>query len=161
MSVQESIALVAERNASEMVWKTDVARTVRRNPRVKFPAGAYKCNLFVYEVLLAAGAPAPTYSSGQPIAAGDWGNSKFQINGWRILADDEKPQRGDVLSRPLAGPNSTGHVCIVVGADKTVGTGGDGTIVRGDFGFRFFQYRDPGIMIWAGADKITIRRCTK
>jgi peptidoglycan hydrolase-like protein with peptidoglycan-binding domain len=160
-SLGEKIAKTAEQNIGQTVWKTEVERVAKRNPKIRYAAKKYKCNLFVYEVLLAAGAPAPTYKSGQPVAAGDWGNPKYQIKDWRMLDPNEEVRRGDVLSRPLQGLESTGHVCIITGKQKTVGTNRDGVIAEGDFGFRWWwgQSRDPVIPLLQ--DKICVRRCTK
>ena len=64
MSTAELIATIAELNMGGTEWEDKVARVAKRNIKVIFPVGAPKCNLFVYEVILAAGAIAPTYPSG-------------------------------------------------------------------------------------------------
>ena len=51
MTTQERIYLTAKENIGETAWAKNVARTARRNSKVKFGKGEYKCNLFVYEVL--------------------------------------------------------------------------------------------------------------
>ena len=45
----------AELNIGETAWAKDKERQARRNPNVCFRKGEYKCNLFVYECILAAG----------------------------------------------------------------------------------------------------------
>ena len=53
MSIQEKIFLTAESNIGGKEWAKDVAREAKRNKHIYFSSGEYKCNLFVYEVLLA------------------------------------------------------------------------------------------------------------
>ena len=55
MTTQERIYLTARDNIGETVWARNKKRIARRNSKVQFGDGEYKCNLFVYEVLLAAG----------------------------------------------------------------------------------------------------------
>jgi RHS repeat-associated protein len=50
----EAIANTARANVGEKVWRTDRKRTTK-DGKITSPSGAYKCNLFVYEVLKAAG----------------------------------------------------------------------------------------------------------
>ena len=54
-SLQEKIYLTAKANIGDKSWARDVPRQEKRNKHVYFDAGEYKCNLFVYEVLLACG----------------------------------------------------------------------------------------------------------
>ncbi|MCS7062761.1 MAG: CHAP domain-containing protein [Methylacidiphilales bacterium] len=74
-----------------------------------------KCNIFVHDVIVEAGYPAPIVE-GRPARAGEWYQGK--VKGWRILASTETPKPGDIA----ASWNSwgflpfipSGHVGIVV-----------------------------------------------
>ena len=55
MSLKERIYLTAKANVGETAWAKEKDRVARRNNLVHFREGEWKCNLFVYEVLLAAG----------------------------------------------------------------------------------------------------------
>lgn len=82
MTTQERIYLTAKENIGETVWAKKVARTAKKNSKVKFGKGEYKCNLFVYEVLLCAGIDIgltkkshPSFfwkSNDRPACASDW-----------------------------------------------------------------------------------------
>lgn len=101
-------------------WDKD--RTV-----ANFPAGSYKCNLFVFDVLKGVEADPPLANGGvlynwfgygvprYPVLAGQWGNPAFRIDGWDIV--EGSPAIGDIIAAPRWGPNSTGHVAIFVGHD--------------------------------------------
>ena len=54
-NLQERIYLTAKANIGETVWAKDKDRVANRNSKVHFKNGEWKCNLFVYEVLKAAG----------------------------------------------------------------------------------------------------------
>ena len=55
MTTQQRIYLTAKENIGETAWAKDAERQAKRNRNVKFKSSENKCNLFVYEVLLAAG----------------------------------------------------------------------------------------------------------
>jgi RHS repeat-associated protein len=138
----DRIAEIAAKNVDDESWRTSRARTAKRNPNMKFKAGEDKCNLFVYEVLLAAGVHPPT-SGGKgkwPARAGEWGNPNVKnLGGWIIVTDGSvKP--GDVIAQQIPYSDASGHSAII-GPDKmTYGTGiNDGVISRTDWGFRLGQ----------------------
>ena len=54
-SLQEKIYLTAKANIGDKSWAKDVSRQAQRNSHIYVRSGEYKCNLFVYEVLLASG----------------------------------------------------------------------------------------------------------
>lgn len=92
-----------------------------------FPAGSYKCNLFVFDVLKDVEADPPLANGGvlfnwfgygaprYPVLAGQWGNPAFRIEGWDIV--EGGLAIGDIIAAPRWGPSSTGHVAIFVGYD--------------------------------------------
>ncbi len=55
MSLQERIYLTAKDNIGETSWAFNKDRRAKRNSLVHFKCNEWKCNLFVYEVLYAAG----------------------------------------------------------------------------------------------------------
>lgn len=102
-----------------------------------FLPGNPKCNKFVYDVLLQAGA-----SSGLPNQPGRWGmpgpkppiaaqwaNANYNIPGWVVVSS---PMPGDVAS-------FSGHVGIVFGNGLTISATLRDGVVRNDWGFRTGQ----------------------
>jgi RHS repeat-associated protein len=85
-----------------------------------------KCNKFVFDVLLEAGAPAYYTPRGQPPRlplAGDWADRNTTIPNWRVLRLGEKPQPGDVAAFP-APPGATtytGHSGFITSCDCVEG----------------------------------------
>jgi len=55
VSLQEKIYLNANINIGETVWAKQNERQSKRNPLVLFESGEWKCDLFVYEIILASG----------------------------------------------------------------------------------------------------------
>jgi hypothetical protein len=96
-----------------------------------FPANTNKCNLFVYDILTAAGA-SPGLPHGHwfwhryPPNAIDWADSSFAIPHWRMLRANETPDAGDVIAQNLAYSDATGHVMIVGNNGSVIGTGDRG-----------------------------------
>ena len=110
-----------------------------------------KCNLFVYDMLLKAGADVPLIDrngsgiwdtihdklfgawSASPPLAREWGDAGFGIKGFRILGPGEVLQPGDVGS-------DGSHVGIYGGDNKTISASlralPPGKVVRNDWGFR-------------------------
>jgi len=74
-----------------------------------FGSGKWKCNLFVYDVLLNSGVSAPTTEGGWPIVANSWGNSKARILGWDVVS---VPMPGDIAAIPRS--EGSGHVGIYI-----------------------------------------------
>jgi hypothetical protein len=145
-TVSDTDAGAKEKRADEVRQKiTDTAlQNLKQNPdlwqdevaRGNFPAGTDKCNLFVYETLAAAGADPRrphhstlnTLTGGNfgrtyPPTAGDWANPSYDIPGWRVLNEGEKPETGDVVAQRISYDHATGHVMIVGPDDTFIGTG--------------------------------------
>lgn len=110
--------------------------------------GNNKCNLFVYEMLSAAGVHVPLreYDSWgpnrlAPPLAGEWANPKKDIPGFQVLTvPPDVPQPGDVAAIAKVSWDATGHVGIVANAPDgkpnwTVSGRHDG-VVHNDWGFR-------------------------
>jgi RHS repeat-associated protein len=142
----DRIARIAAANVGGEEWRTSKSRRARRNKKVVFGKGSNKCNLFVYEVLLAAGISPPT-SGGKgkwPVRAEEWADSSIgNLNGWEIV--EGEMQAGDVVALArwsiFSTTEASGHVAIAVSSNQTVGTGrDDGRIVRGSFGSRWYEY---------------------
>jgi hypothetical protein len=92
----------------------------------RFGPGTNKCNLFVYNVLSAAGADpgAPNgYFHKNPPSAGQWGDPDYDIPGWEVLDLRESPQPGDVIAQKLDYSDASGHVMIVGPNNTVIGTG--------------------------------------
>ena len=128
------IAQIAKRNIGETAWETSRERRGRDGKIHK--AGTYKCSTFVFDVLKAAGAPAPTSGGGGEwnATAGEWGNPDVDILGgrWKIVKDGSlKP--GDVISHRFtnigAGTGATGHVALIGPDLETIGTGIPGGVI--------------------------------
>jgi RHS repeat-associated protein len=138
----DRIAGIAAVNVDSEAWRTSRARSAKRNPRIRYKAKEDKCNLFVYEVLLAAGVRPPTSGAkGKwPARAGEWGNpSVNNLTGWVIVTDGSVAP-GDVISQQIPYSDASGHVAIIGPDGATYGTGtDDGVISRTDWGFRLGQ----------------------
>jgi len=102
-----------------------------------FLPGNTKCNKFVYDVLLQAGAspglpnqpdiwgmPGP-----KPPIAAQWANANYNIPGWVVVSS---PTPGDVAS-------FSGHVGITFGNGLTISATLHNGVVRNDWGFRIGQ----------------------
>ena len=79
-----------------------------------FPAGTYKCNKFVADVIEESGAKKPV-NGGWPFRAGDWASPTTKIPDWRPLKSGEKPKPGDIAAYTLegGGNNYSGHTGII------------------------------------------------
>lgn len=90
------------------------------------PSGAYKCNLFVADILAESGA-SPGNAPGRftPYSAAEWADPKVTIPKWIVTSE---PQVGDVIS-------SGRHVGIVTGVGLTTSATANG-VVENDYGFR-------------------------
>ncbi len=87
-----------------------------------------KCNLFVYDMLTAAGAspglPNGHWWKSYPPLAANWADPSFAIPGWKVLNSGESPQPGDVVGQRIQWPNgATGHVMIVGPNASFIGVG--------------------------------------
>lgn len=133
MSAQSiKIAQVAKSKVGSSDWKYS-------EERGDFPKNTNKCNLFVYEVAVAAGATPPTVPRyvifNRPPTAGEWATPSVSINGWTVVTD---PQPGDVVAEAHNYADATGHVGIVTGDKLTTSASAlvGGVIVENDWGFR-------------------------
>ena len=73
-TIQELILLNAQENINETAWAKDNDRQAKRNENVYVLKGEWKCNLFVYEIILASG-----YDIGTPNEE-NYINSKYWNN---------------------------------------------------------------------------------
>jgi hypothetical protein len=108
---RKRIAAVADHYASisSELWLAKVAKG-------RFPAGSYKCNLFVCDVTDEAGAPAKLNRAWSCPTAAEFANSP--IANWRILGDSEEECPGDIVAYAWGPPeggftNASGHSGVV------------------------------------------------
>ena len=115
------IAIVNEARNSLGSTRWALASTVTVSPTAIASPGDNKCNIFVYQTCMNAGASVPLDSSGWPPRAYDWFDSAFTISGWGSRADWWRPLPGQVVSRysldwvPFIDriPGTSAHVGIV------------------------------------------------
>ena len=74
-SIQEKIYLNAKANVGETVWAYQVERQAKRNPKVFVTKDEWKCNLFVFQIILASG-----YDIGTPNTTG-WSHPFLYFQG--------------------------------------------------------------------------------
>ncbi len=151
MSIQEKIYLNAKENINETAWAKDNKRQAKRNSSVCFTKGENKCNLFVYEIILASGYDIGTPNSVSPVAhpilaaqgklsrppcAIDWYDGKVpgmtfigEGNNSNGLAKNTSCKPGDILTDGI-------HMAIVYYNNKTIGAG-EKTVNETGFGFDF------------------------
>ena len=145
MTTQERVYLTAKANIGDTSWALNNKRQAKRNENVCFKSGEYKCNLFVYEVLLAAGKDIGTPNSLNPLkhpilalenklarppCASDWYNKT--VSGVTFIGEDDKGKskckQGDIITNGH-------HVGIVAGNNTTI-SAADNEVVHNDWGFR-------------------------
>ena len=150
MSIQLKIYLNAKENLNETAWAKNNKREAKRNPKVCFNKGEYKCNLFVYEIILASGYDIGTPKSingfthpilaaqgklSRPPCAIDWYNG---VSGFTLIGEGNKSnglalntscKPGDILTDGI-------HMAIVYDNNKTIGAG-ENTVNETGFGFDF------------------------
>ena len=151
MSVQLKIYLNAKENLNETAWAKDNKREAKRNSNVCFNKGENKCNLFVYEIILASGYDIGTPNSinglahpilaakgklSRPPCAIDWYNGS--VNGFTCIGEGVKSnglasntpcKPGDILTDGI-------HMAIVYDNNKTIGAG-EYSVNETGFGFEF------------------------
>ena len=143
-SVQEKIYLNAKANVGETVWAYEVDRQAKKNPKVYFTGNEWKCNLFVYEMILDSG-----YDIGTPNTAGfkhlilffqgknkrppccmDWYNEK--VPGFILIGEGEEGKQncipGDIVTDGT-------HMGIIAGNEQTISAAYD-EVVENDWGYR-------------------------
>jgi hypothetical protein len=130
IDVRQKMADLATNNKDRTEWMTEGARNIPGAG--DFLAGSYKCNQYVYEVAIEAGAKPGVLQN-----AGSWGNKDNDIPGWRVLDKNETPRPGDVvaITNP-PGSLASGHMGIVVSEGQTSNTWDKGIIRTNNFGFR-------------------------
>jgi cell wall-associated NlpC family hydrolase len=114
--------------------------------RPPYSSGTNKCNLFVYEVLNAAGMPVPMKirfswrefgNVKYPPLAGQWADPHVEIPGWEVVTN---PRPGDVVAMKEDYSDASGHVGIVTGPGTSASVSSlTGTVVENDWGFRAGQ----------------------
>ena len=147
MTRQERIYLTARDNIGETAWSPDNEREARRKANVFFKKGEPKCNLFVYEVLLAAGYDIGTPNelnpfkhpilaiNGQldrPPCAIDWYNKK--VSGMEFIGENNNGRRNCMQGDIITDGN---HMGIVAGNNQTISASYDEKkVVRNSLGFK-------------------------
>lgn len=111
-------------------WNYDVAKD-------NFPANSHKCNKFVYDVLVEAGAD-PGTPNGRlwkkyPPTASQWADPNYDIPGWKVVTNS---RWGDVAAEAINYSDATGHVVIVRWHGYTIGTVHGTRIGITDWGYR-------------------------
>lgn len=103
----------------------------------EFPAGAYKCNIFVAHRAVQAGAVVPAingYLHNYPPTANQWAGTAstdpilpfvYTIDHW-LLENTAYPQPGFIVAHP--DPSGPGHVGIVDYDGEGIGAGTSGTV---------------------------------
>jgi cell wall-associated NlpC family hydrolase len=121
----EDIARTAEKYEGSTAWAYD-------KKKEDFPAGKWKCNQFVYDVITEAGGTAPSYGA-WPIVAADWANPNYHIPGWKHVGHGVARQRGDVIAVERTSDNASGHCAISVSDTLVMGASQD-SVTRGTHG---------------------------
>ncbi len=133
--IRRKILKIAQSYLGSEDWNYDVA---------KDNIGKYKnkCSQFVSDVLHEAGLDMGTPNGGffgkneYPITAGQWADSDYKIEGWKIV---KEPKGGDVVAVKLPRINASGHVAIISGGRAylhSIGTSErNNSIARTPFGY--------------------------
>ncbi len=116
---QIAIVKKARESLGSTAWS--LASTVTVSTTATAGPNDNKCNIFVYQSCMNAGASVPLDSGGWPPRAYDWFDSSFIIAGWNFRTSYWHPAPGQVVSRYLLDwipivdriPNTTAHVGIV------------------------------------------------
>ncbi len=118
--MRAKIVDLALENVNSMDWSQD-------GENGAFRAGSDKCNLFVHDVLAAAGAdpgePNRGWLNSFPPTAAQWADPDFNIPHWTMLGPGETPLQGDVVAQKGNYINASGHVMILGPDDTAIGTG--------------------------------------
>jgi RHS repeat-associated protein len=101
---REKVAKTADGYIGSEAWMTKAAKGA-------FPAGSYKCNLFVCDVAAEAGAPTRLNRAWSCPTAGEFATAK--IPNWRILGDDECAEPGDIVAYKWNFLDASGHSGVV------------------------------------------------
>ncbi len=104
---RQQIAKVADGYIGSEQWLFDVQKG-------SFGVGTYKCNKFVCDVLEEAGAPAKVRDGLWSCpTAGELGDPKVSIPGWRVLRADEAPEPGDIIAYQFKFSDASGHSGVI------------------------------------------------
>jgi RHS repeat-associated protein len=124
-----AIARIAESYIGSHAW----AKSVRKED---FPVGVYKCNKFVCDVVMEAGAVIEIEVQGidRCPRAGEIADPSIDLDNWRVLNPGETPLPGDIAAYSIPGGGSafSGHtgvftpLGIVAGRIQIVGLSGPG-----------------------------------
>jgi hypothetical protein len=127
------VARVARSKYGSRLWRVDAVKD-------NFKKGTNKCNKFVLDVLVEAGAAVPQVSvwlgiKHRPPTAGEWADPGEDISGWVVVTE---PKPGDVVAEAITYSDATGHCGIVVGPNETASANSllGGNIDINDYGFR-------------------------
>ena len=152
-TVQEKIYLNAESNIGETAWSFDVDRQAKRNEKVYVTKGEYKCNLFVYEIILASGYDIGTPNKAncikhpilcsqgkdqRPPLCNDWFNER--VPGFNLIGMNEDGkklcQKGNIIT-------DGHHIGIISNPEDgyTISASTD-EVVENDWGYRDYQKDD-------------------
>ena len=158
VSIQEKIYLNAKANIDETAWAKDVDRQAKRNKEVFVTEGEWKCNLFVYEIILVSGYDIGTPNRARwishpilniqgknkrPPCCSDWYN--LQVEGFTFIGEGEegknKCKKGDIVTNGV-------HIGIIAGDGETISAAKE-KVVKNDWGYRgdegvlrYFRYDD-------------------
>lgn len=137
---QEDVLKIAYQYMNSNEW-------AKYDQRGIFRFGVPKCNIYVYEVLTAAGAHVPRMGGelgkatdgryGYPPLAADWFAKDKEIRGWSIVSD---PLPGDVVSNGV-------HVGLYVSRNRIISATTNGGVRESEFNT-------------VGSNAVTIRRYT-
>jgi hypothetical protein len=122
-AVKNSLVDVARINIGKTDWAKLKRRVVSKDPRVPpFESPSNKCNLFVYEMLMAAGYEVPLKARvrkkdlktvfGPPNAGDDWASHRWSpvMNNFNLV---DLPEPGDIIAWSNWFWDASGHVGIV------------------------------------------------
>ena len=137
---KKEILRIARCNIGEHAWDYGPSRQAKRNPNVKFGMFEYKCNLFVYEILLASlidiGTPNEISEKrwfirnilkkmDRPPTAKQWYDGEVEMF---EEIEESDAEGGDVCS-------DGSHCGIVAKQGQTISANGD-IVIQNDWGWR-------------------------
>ena len=143
--IQTDIYKNAQKHIGETYWAKKKERQAEGNEHVFFKKGEWKCNLFVYEMILDSGYDIGTPNkmscfkhpilcyrdqAKRPPCVSDWKNE--EVPGFELIGEGDEgknlSKKGDIIA---AGT----HVGIISGEKKTI-SANEKEIVENDWGFR-------------------------
>ena len=145
--IQEEILSNAKENINETAWAKGKDRQAKRNENVYVLNGEWKCNLFVYEIILASGYDIgtpnqvncfnPKYwgiclknKTKRPPCCKDWFDEK--VPGFFLVGEDDKGRKlskgGDIITNGI-------HIGIISNSKELTISANEEKIVETNFGF--------------------------